>query len=540
MLLLSERNKRSTHWVIILGSPEGTRNSVWLMAVTDVGGYAGAGKEFGVSDFDSDSLRARDQSYLLHPLHDKAAQASGRIWVEGEGTVLRDADGKAYIDALSGLWNVLVGHGRRELADAAARQMEKLAFVSGYAGHTNRPAIELAERLGGLCYPNIQMFFFTCGGAESNETAFKTARFYWKSVGQPSKTKIISRRWAYHGTTLATMSATGMDWYWPMFEPRVPGFLHIESPYPYWFEPPLPLGEGWGEGQYPGPIRPGCPHPYPLPEGEGTFSAVSSEGEGPGVRGQSAGLAAADLLEEAILREGPDTVAAFIAEPVQGAGGVIVPPADYFPRIRQICDRYDVLLIADEVITGFGRTGRWFALEHWGVRPDIITFAKGITSGYIPLGGMGVSRQIADAIRSGSGPAKWMHAYTYSGHPTACAVALANLDIIEREGLVGRAAAMGQRLVNGLKRLERLPHVGETRGLGLMAAVELVESKQPKKRFDPARGIGARVLAESANRGVVTRTVGDVVLLAPPLVAREDQLDRIIEVLDESIQAACN
>ncbi|MBI3464532.1 MAG: aspartate aminotransferase family protein [Planctomycetes bacterium] len=488
------------------------------MAVTDVGGYAGAGKEFGVSDFDSDSLRARDQSYLLHPLHDKAAQASGRIWVEGEGAVLRDADGKAYIDALAGLWNVLVGHGRRELADAAARQMEKLAFVSGYAGHTNRPAIELAERLGGLCYPNVQMFFFTCGGADSNETAFKTARFYWKSVGQPSKTKIISRRWAYHGTTLATMSATGMDWYWPMFEPRVPGFLHIESPYPYWFEtvmsPSVPGGDSAGNS--------------PLPSG----------GEGPGVRGQSAGVAAADLLEEAILREGPDTVAAFIAEPVQGAGGVIVPPADYFPRIRQICDRYDVLLIADEVITGFGRTGRWFALEHWGVRPDIITFAKGITSGYIPLGGMGVSRQIADAIRSGTGPAKWMHAYTYSGHPTACAVALANLDIIEREGLVGRAAAMGQRLVNGLKRLERLPHVGETRGLGLMAAVELVESKQPKKRFDPTRGIGARVLAESANRGVVTRTVGDVVLLAPPLVTREDQLDRIIQVVDESIQAA--
>ena len=442
-------------------------------------------------NFDRDSDRSRDQMHLIHPLHDAAAQAAARVWVEGQGAVLRDADGKSYIDALSGMWNVHAGHGRAELAETAARQMRKLAYVSGYAGHTNQPAIDLAERLSRVCYPNIQSFFFTCGGGESNEAAFKTARFYWKRLGRPEKTTIISRRFAYHGTTLATMSATGMDWYWPMFEPRVPGFIHIESPYPYWFE--------------------------------------SRDGQSPGV-------AAADLLEQAILREGPETVAAFIAEPVQGAGGVIVPPADYFPRIRQICDRYDVLLIADEVITGFGRTGRWFALDHWGIRPDILTFAKGITSGYVPLGGMGLSGPIADAVRTGAGPTKWMHAYTYSGHPTACAVAVANLDLIEREGLVQRAVTLGPRFLAELQQLESSPHVGETRGLGLMAAVELVESKQPKRRFDPGRGIGGSVLAEMAGRGVITRIVGDVILLAPPLVTSEEQIERIVEVIGESVR----
>jgi len=432
-----------------------------------------------------------DATHLIHSLHDGAAEATGRLWVEGRGAVLRDATGREYIDALSGLWNTHVGHGRRELAAAAARQMEQLAYMSTYAGNATLPAIELAERLGRIAYSNIQSFYFTSGGAEANEAALKTARFYWKSVGRPDKTKFISRRWGYHGTTLATMSATGMDWYWPMFEPRVPGFVHIDSPYPYWFE--------------------------------------TSRGD------VSPGVATADLLEEAVRREGADSIAAFIAEPVQGAGGVIVPPTDYFPRIRAICDRYDLLFIADEVITGFGRTGRWFALDHWTIRPDIMTFAKGITSGYVPLGGVGLSDRVAETIRRGAGKTKWNHAYTYSGHPTACAVALANLDIIEREGLVERAAVLGERLCSGLRRLEPLAHVGETRGLGLMAAVELVAGKSPKQRFDPARGIGGRVLAEMGKRGVVTRLVGDVILLAPPLVSTEQQIDRIVEVLAESI-----
>jgi adenosylmethionine-8-amino-7-oxononanoate aminotransferase len=348
-----------------------------------------------------------------------------------------------------------------------------------------------------MCYPSVQSFFFTSGGAESNESAFKTARYFWKVQGFPEKTKIISRHSAYHGTTLAAMSATGLQSYWPMFEPRVAGFLHIAPPYSYWQDSLIPHIDG--------------------------------------DKSLSFGIRAANELEKIILHEGPDTVAAFIAEPVQGAGGVIVPPDDYFPRIREICDRYNLLFIADEVITGFGRTGRLFGLEHWSVSPDILTFAKAITSGYIPLGGMGVNGRVADAIRSGSGSSKWMHAYTYSGHPTACAVAIANLDIVEREGLVARAGDLGSKLLAGLKPLESHPHVGEVRGMGLMAAVELVESKSPQKRFDAAQGVGARVLAEMARRGVITRIVGDVILLAPPAVMTAVQIDRVARVVGDSV-----
>src|SRR5918992_1709314 len=339
-----------------------------------------------------------DRAHLMHPLHHPSSYATARVWVSGRGAIIKDAAGREYIDGLSGLWNVNIGHGRAELGEVAKQQMSTLAFHSAYAGATNPQAIALAEKLSALMYPSINTFFFTSGGAEASETSFKTARFYWKAVGKPDKFKFISRRRAYHGLTLAARSATGLQAFWPMFEPRTPGFLHIDAPDPYRFTSPDP--------------------------------AIS------------VGVAAANQLEEAILREGADTVAAFIAEPVQGAGGVIVPPADYFPRIRAICDQYDVLLIADEVITGFGRTGRWFGLEHYGIGPDIMQFAKGITSGYVPLGGIGVSDEVRGVIDGVPPGKRWMHAYTYSGHPTCCAVALANLDIIERERLTERAAAL--------------------------------------------------------------------------------------------------
>jgi putrescine---pyruvate transaminase len=382
-----------------------------------------------------------DLDHLLHPLHHPSAHQQAKIWVEGHGASITDSDGGTYIDGLSGLWCVNVGHGRAELADAARQQMATLAYCSSYVGSSNVPAIALAERLSALLYPSINTFYFTSGGAEASESSFKTARFYWKARGRPDKIKVISRMKGYHGTTLAAMSATGLPAYWPMFEPRVPHFLQIESPYPYRFVSDDPAA--------------------------------------------SPGVAAANLLEQAILREGPDTVAAFIAEPVQGAGGVIVPQDDYFARVRAICDAYDVLLIADEVITGFGRTGRWFGLEHYGIEPDIVQFAKGITSGYIPLGGIGVSDTIHQAIDSVPPAQRWMHAYTYSGHPTSCAVALANIDILEREGLVERAATLGRRLLDGLRTLAPLPDVGDVRGLGMMAAVELVPARGQRR---PARG----------------------------------------------------
>jgi putrescine aminotransferase len=441
---------------------------------------------------------ARDRAHLIHPLHRPAAQQHAHEWLAGRGSVLVDQSGREFIDALSGLWNVVVGHGRAELADAASQQMKVLAFATNYAGSSNRPAIELAECLAGLCYPSVNRFFFTCGGGESNESAFKTARYFWRIHGKPDKTKIIGRQWGYHGTTMAAMSATGIASYWPMFEPRVPGFLHIASPYPYRFQPP-----------------PGTAPDDP----------------------RTPGVMAADLLEAAILREGPDTVAAFLGEPVQGAGGVIVPPDDYWPRIRQICDRYDVLLLADEVITGFGRTGQWFGLSRYAIEPDIMAFAKAITSGYFPLGGIGLSDRVAEAIDTAPDEMTWMHAFTYSAHPVGCAVALENLDIIEREGLVERAGALGQRLLAGLHTLASHPHVGDVRGLGLMAAVEFVADKTTKAEFPAAEKIGPRVHAATQERGMFTRLRGDVYNLAPPFTTSEAQIDRMVEILGESIRA---
>jgi adenosylmethionine-8-amino-7-oxononanoate aminotransferase len=434
-----------------------------------------------------------DQDHLLHPLHHPSAHQQPRIWVSGHGATLRDANGNEFIDGLSGLWNVNVGHGRRELGLVALDQMSTLAYSSSYAGSTNVPAIRLAERLSELVYPSINTFFFTSGGAEATESSFKTARFYWKAHGKPDKTKFISRMRGYHGVTMAAMSATGLPAYWPMFEPRVPGFVHIDSPYPYRFHNPDP--------------------------------AISD------------GVAAANLLEEAILREGPDTVAAFIAEPVQGAGGVIVPQDDYFARIRAICDQYDVLLIADEVITGFGRTGRWFGLEHYGIEPDIMQFAKGITSGYIPLGGIGVSDTIRDVINSVPPDRRWMHAYTYSGHPTCCAVALRNLEIIDEEELVDRAATTGQQLQHKLQALRTHPHVGDVRGLGMLAAVEIVVDKTTKALFGADANLMERLGDALMERGLFTRLVADTICLAPPLVTTDRQIEQIVAIVGDAINA---
>jgi adenosylmethionine-8-amino-7-oxononanoate aminotransferase len=410
--------------------------------------------------------------------------------------MLRTDDGREWIDGLSCLWNVNIGHGRKELADAAQAQMAKLAYASAYAGFSNEPAIRLAERIVSHAYGNSAAVYFTTGGAESNESAFKFARYHWKRMGKPNKVKIISRVYGYHGVTLAAMSATGLAGYHKMFGPLVPEFLQVAPPYPY---------------RWPG--------------------------------NGDAGIGAADAVEEAILANGADSVAAVIAEPVMGAGGVIVPPATYFSRLREICDRHDVLLIADEVITGFGRTGRWFALGHWGVEPDLVSFAKGVTSGYVPLGGVIVSKRLHKVIEDAPLDERFMHAATYSGHPTCCAVGLANVGIIEKEGLPERAAVMGRRLLEGLETLRALPAVGDVRGLGMLAAVELVEDKGSRK---PAIGLGGRVVAECGKRGLIIRQrggggtpiSGDSLCFAPPLMTPEPTLDRIVQIVGESIAAA--
>ncbi|MDE2659736.1 MAG: aspartate aminotransferase family protein [Acidobacteriota bacterium] len=436
------------------------------------------------------ALLERDAEHLIHPIHSGAATAAGHVWVRGEGARLFDADGRDYVDALSGLWNVFIGHGRPELAEAAAAQMRQLAYASGYAGSSNPQAIALAETLADMAYPSINRFFLTSGGGESTDSSIKTARYFWKVRGKPEKTKVISRIWGYHGVTLAAMCATGMSVYWPMFEPRIPGFRHISSPYPYFYDPP------------PGKTR---------------------------------GEAAADELETAILEEGPDTVAMFIAEPVQGAGGVIVPTDDYFPRIREICDRYDVLLVSDEVITGFGRTGTPFGLNHWGIEPDIMQFAKAITSGHIPLGGIGLSDRVAATLDEGD--AVWMHAYTYSAHPVSCAVALENLRIIREEGLVEMAAEKGAELIRNLEQAcGGHPNVGEVRGKGLMAAVEVVADRGTRELFPASEKVGPRLLKAIDERGVFSRLRGDVFVCAPPVCSTSADLAQIADAVAGALE----
>ena len=437
------------------------------------------------------ALRDRDIAHLIHPLHDAALHAHANVWVKGHGVVLTDADGREFIDGLSGLWNVTAGHGRAELADAMRDQAATLAYASGYSGSSNEPAIALAERLSELCYPSINHFFFTSGGGEATESSIKMSRAYWKLKGKPDKTKVISRIEAYHGVTMAAMSATGLSIYWPQFEPRVPGFIHIPSPYPYRYEAPV---------------------------------------------GVSQGVAAAHELEQAILREGPDNVAMFIAEPVQGAGGVIVPQDDYFGRIREICTQYEVLFVADEVITAFGRTGKMFTLDHWGVEPDIVQFAKAVTSGYFPLGGIGVNDAIAQTLQD-DGRA-WMHAYTYSAHPVGCAVALRTLQIVEEERFPEQAAAKGRYLFNALTAaLGHHPHVGDIRGKGLMCAVELVQDKATKQSFPPAEKIGPRVNRATIERGLFSRVKADSYILAPPIVITNEQIDHAVDILNDSVRA---
>lgn len=434
----------------------------------------------------SDTQAIRDQDRAqVHPIQHPKTHGDPVVVERAEGVYLYTTDGHKILDGMAGLWNVNAGYGREELAKAAYDQMVKLAYTSNFAGMTNVPSSQLAAKLSGYAYPSLKHTFFTSGGSESNDSAFKTARYYWKRMGKPEKYKVICRKLAYHGITLATTFATGVTRYHAMFGPAVPGFVHVAAPYPYRFD---------------GDLR----------------------------EGETVGQAAARAIEEAILAEGPETVAAVIAEPVQGVGGVIVPPAEYFPLVRAICNKYDVLLIADEVITGFGRTGEMFALRHFGIEPDILSFAKGITSGYQPLGGIQFTDAIRDSIEGASDAEIWMHGYTYSGHATACAVGLANIELIEREGLAERAKALGPRLLSGLQTLLEFPFVGEVRGLGLVCGVEIVADKDSKT---PDAALAGKIAKMAQDRGLRTRTLGSTLAFSPPLVISEEEIDEIVSIL---------
>jgi putrescine aminotransferase len=435
--------------------------------------------------------QAADAAHFLHPFTDfKALAAKGsRVIERADGIYLQDTDGRRILDAMSGLWCVNVGYGERALIDAATRQLETLPFYNAFFQTATPPAIELAELLAELSPPGFQHVFFSGSGSEGNDTVVRMVRRYWDLLGQPQRQVIVSRWNAYHGSTMAGASLGGMQGMHEQGGLPIPGIVHIGQP--YWFE------------------------------------------RGGDLSRDEFGIACARELEAKILEVGPDRVAAFIGEPVQGAGGVIVPPATYWPEIQRICDQYGILLVSDEVITGFGRTGRWFGCETMGTRPDLMTFAKGVTSGYIPLGGVMVGERVARALIDRGG--EFNHGYTYSGHPVACAVGLANLRLIRDRGLVERVRDdVGPYLARAYAALADHPLVGEAQTCGLMAALLLVSDKNGPRGgtpFDPALEVGMVCRGHCFREGLIMRAVGDRMIVAPPLVITHAQVDEMVALI---------
>ncbi len=433
-----------------------------------------------------------DRRHMLHPLSNLAAveRNGATVITRGDGVYIWDAEGNRYIDAFSGLWNVNVGHGRTALAEAAAAQIQDLDFAPTFFGLSNVPAIELSAKLATMFPDPINTFQFTSGGAESNETALKIARYYWWLKGQGGKIKVLSRKMGYHGIAMGALAATGIPAYHEGFGPQVPGFVHLTAPYAY------RNAEGLSEDEF--------------------IAMLVKE------------------LEETIAREGADTIAAMIGEPVQGAGGVVVPPDRYWDAIVPVLKANNILLIFDEVICGFGRTGSMFGMQSYGQVSDIVSFAKGITSGYIPLGGVGMSDEIAETLKGAD--RMFMHGFTYSGHPVACAVALPNIRIIEEENLPANAKWAGAYLLGRLHDLlDDHPNVGNVRGKGLMLLVEIVTDKETKAKTDPAFNLGGKLTAATRQNGLIVRGTNDGIAIAPPLIVTQEHLDTIAEGVAASV-----
>jgi putrescine aminotransferase len=438
-------------------------------------------------------IQALDSAHFLHPFTDfkDLSRRGARVMMRGEGIYVWDSEGVKVLDAMSGLWCVNVGYGRRELADAAHHQMMTLPFYNSFFQTTNVPAVTLAAKLAQLA-PNIgersfQHVFYSSSGSESNDSNVRMVRRYWDLLGQPQRKIIISRLNAYHGSTMAGASLGGMSGMHAQGDLPIPNIKHIGQP--YFFE-------------------------------NGRKGETKDE----------FGLRAAAWLEEEILALGPERVAAFIAEPIQGAGGVIIPPATYWPEIQRIVDKYGLLLISDEVICAFGRLGHWFGYEHFGYKPDLVTFAKAVTSGYIPLGGVMVGDRVAKVLIDQGG--EFNHGYTYSGHPVACAVGLANIEVMEREQLPLRVRDdIGPYLAKKFDAVRAHPLVGDAETCGLVAGLVLVKNKSTLQRFDESLGVGMVCRGHCFGNGLIMRAVGDRMIIAPPLIMSHDQIDDMMVLI---------
>ena len=444
--------------------------------------------------FPTQELQALDAAHHMHPFthNHQLGEKGARVIVGADGVFLRDSDGTEILDGMAGLWCVNIGYGRRELADVAARQMAQLPYYNTFFQTTHPPAIELAAKLAALAPEGMNHVFFGNSGSDANDTNIRLVRHYWACKGKPAKRKIISRKNGYHGSSMGSASLGGMAAMHAQGGMPIADIHHINQP--HWYR------------------------------------------EGGDMDPEAFGKARAKELETAIHDYGEDNIAAFIAEPVQGAGGVIIPPESYWPEIQAICDAHEILLIADEVICGFGRTGNWFGSQTYNIRPDIMTIAKGLSSGYQPIGGSLVADHVADVI----GEDEFNHGYTYSGHPVAAAVALENIRILEEEKIVERVANHSSAyLKEKWTQLADHPLVGEARMIGLMGALELTPDKAGRAAFAADRGTAGYITREiSFSNNLVMRHVGDAMIISPPLTISDAEMDLLIERASKTLDQA--
>ena len=447
-------------------------------------------------NYDIPALRRLDVAHHLPAQQDyKLIEDMGgsRIVTHAEGCYITDGDGNRILDGMAGLWCVNVGYGREELADVAAEQMRELPFYNTFFKTATPPTIELAAKIAGLTGGKLQHVFFNASGSEANDTVFRMVRHYWQVKGEPSRKIFISRWNAYHGSTVAGVSLGGMKAMHAQGDLPIPGIEHVRQP--YWF------------------------------------------GEGRDMEPREFGKLCAQAIEDRILQVGPENVAAFVGEPVQGAGGVIIPPEGYWQEVERICRKYGILLVADEVICGFGRTGEWFGHQTLGFTPDLVPMAKGLSSGYLPISAVAVSSDVVEVLKTGG---DFVHGFTYSGHPVCAAVALRNIEIIERENLVGKVRDdVGPYLNAALKRLDDHPLVGETRSIGLLGGVEIVADKKTAARFGGKEGNAGPVVRDFCiENGLMVRGIRDTIVMSPPLIISRQQIDDLVDIIRRSLDLA--